>query len=120
MTDKLGHRYDQVLCEVDRRTAAVITLQRKSQQNVEMTLIVICMSIPQIRQSLSVYYSQSLIGIYAGKIKEKEEEKSTVAINRLLFSCACIMWISVITWFFSFQQDIIIYWKFYPSNFNCR
>lgn len=73
MTDKLGHRYDQVLCEVDRRTAAVITLQRKSQQNVEMTLIVICMSIPKIRQSLSVYYSQSLISIYAGKKKERKE-----------------------------------------------
>lgn len=100
MTDKLGHRYDQVLCEVDRRTAAVITLQRKSQQNVEMTLIVICMSIPQIRQSLSVYYSQNLIGIYAGKIKKKEE-KSTVAINRLLFSC--IMWISVNALFFFFS-----------------
>lgn len=101
MTDKLGHRYDQVLCEVDRRTAAVITLQRKSQQNVEMTLIVICMSIPQIRQSLSVYYSQSLIGIYAGKKKKKEEEKSAVAINTLLFSC--IMWISVNALFFFFS-----------------
>lgn len=75
MTDKLGHRYDQVLCEVDRRTAAVITIQRKSQQNVEMTLIVICMSIPQIRQSLNVYYSQSLIGIYAGKIKKKKKKR---------------------------------------------
>lgn len=75
MTDKLGHRYDQVLCEVDRRTAAVITVQRKSQQNVEMTLIVICMSIPKIRQSLSVYYSQSLIGIYAGKIKKRRRKE---------------------------------------------